>query len=434
MKSLYVIALFASIWISWCEGRSAPSTDLVTYNLRGRELLEIFKSNHTNHTDEFSLMALANMSDANLAFTLDLHRQFANDSDVTNVVFSPLSLVYALCMLYAGAKGQTKEQIRQLLHLESLTDEDVHRILHAWLEARGTGTSEETILDMANRLYVGRSSGLDSRYNQLLQDYYNASVRQVDFLKEGDTVRKSINSWVQEKTHGKIRHLLPVPLDPLSSVVIINAIYFKGAWQFKFDPHETSKDYFHVSPTEKMPVAMMTMVNPFPYAYWPDLRARMVGLPYSSARYAMFLLLPDPGVLLETVESALNATALQRMQRELEEVNVTLCLPRFKLEEGGSIRGILAALGVEDLLDSRKADLGGMTPTQDVGLSDIVHKAVLEVSEEGTEAAAASVAMLTRTIDPRNRLVMVNRPFLLYIMDTVTGFVLFWARVAVPHS
>lgn len=433
MRVLSYFTVF--VWIFSYVDCSVPSTKLNTYNLQNREL-KSFKTRHTNNTDDDNSIALPLMANANLAFTLDLHRQLASNSDATNIVFSPISLVYALCMLYAGAKAQTKEQIRELLHFGSLTDEDVHRTLQMWLETKGTTKSEDIILDIANRVYIGSDVKLDMRYNQQLQDYYNASVRQVNFLKDGDAVKKSINFWIKQTTHGKIQNFLSQPLDPLSSVVIINAIYFSGSWQFEFDPQETIEDYFHVSPTEKMSVTMMTMVNPFPYAYWPDLKACLVKLPYSSARYAMFILLPDSGVLLETVESSINSTVLQQMQLDLKEVNVTLWLPKFKLEEGQSMRRVLAALGAENLFDPRKVDLHGMPPTdQVVGLhSDIVHKAVLEVTEKGTEAAAASGIMLARTIDPQNHFVIANKPFLLYITDTETGFVLFWARVVAPNA
>uniref|UniRef100_A0A4D5R979 Serpin B6 n=1 Tax=Scolopendra viridis TaxID=118503 RepID=A0A4D5R979_SCOVI len=431
-KTASSILLVSVILISATRGAPATS-ELLTYIVDGRENFDIFSGERDKYPDAIPLIALANISDANLAFTLDVHRQLANESDVTNVVFSPLSLIYALVMTYSGAQGETKNQLRELLHLGNLSDDDINRTFRGWLWS-GTNNTNGSVLDIANRLYVGRNYGLNPQFSQQVQHNFNSTVRQVDFFKEGDATRKGINLWVEEKTHGKIRHLLPVPLDPSSSVVLINAIYFRGVWQFKFDPHETIKDYFFVSPTEKMPVAMMQMLNPFPYNYWPELRARMVGLPYSGARFAMFLILPDPGVQLESVENKLNVSTLRRMQRELEEVNVTLVLPRFKLEEGGSMRGVLTGLGCGDLLDPEYADLGAMTTTPRVALSDIVHKAVVEVSEEGTEAATASVAMLTRTIDPRNRLVMVNRPFLFYITDTVTGFILFWGRVVVPHS
>ncbi|KAF0878083.1 SPB6 protein, partial [Crocuta crocuta] len=311
---------------------------------------------------------------------------------------------------------------------------DVHQGFQSLLtEINRTDT--RYLLRTANRLFGEKSYDFLSSFKDSCHKFYQAEMEEVDFINATEESREHINTWVADKTEGKITQLLSSgSVDPMTSLILVNAIYFKGNWDSQFNKRQTMERPFKVSKNEEKPVQMMFKKSTFKMTYIGEIFTQILVLPYVGKELNMIIMLPDENTDLKTVEKEITYEKFTEWTRPdmLDEEEVEVFLPRFKLEENYDMGNILCALGMTDAFDQGKADFSGMSSRKDLYLSKVVHKSFVEVNEEGTEAAAATAAIMMlrcARIMPR---FCADHPFLFFIQHSKTNSILFCGRFSSP--
>lgn len=375
------------------------------------------------------------LAEANGTFALDLLKKLGEDSS-KNVFFSPMSISSALAMVFLGAKGNTAAQMSQALsfHRSRGGGGDVHQDFQSLLgEVNRTGT--QYLLRTANRLFGEKTYDFLSSFKDACHKFYQAEMEELDFAHAAEESRKHINSWVAEKTEDKIRDLLPPDaINTMTALVLVNAIYFKGNWDKQFNKQHTREMPFHVSPNETRPVQMMFRKSHYKITYIGEIFTQILMLPYVGKELNMIIMLPDKGRELKTVEKELTYEKFLEWTKPdmMDEEEVELSLPRFKLEESYDMGAVLRDLGMTDAFDEACADFSGMSARRELTLSKVVHKSFVEVNEEGTEAAAATAAVMMLRCARITPSFCANRPFLFFIQHSKTNGILFCGRFASP--
>ncbi|MCB9507034.1 MAG: serpin family protein [Myxococcales bacterium] len=349
-----------------------------------------------------------------------------------NVLISPLSVTGALHMTMAGAAGDTLTEMRTAL---SVVGDDATLHTASGALQRSLAAPAAATVDIANRVWVEQTWQVRVRaaYRGTLERAYAVELGSADFAGAPETARAEINGWVAELTRQKIPELIPSGvLDPLTRLVLTNAVYFDGDWAQPFDVARTTDAPFH-APGGDVVAPLMSRVGALRYAESPRWQA--AALPYSGGAWEMLVLLPTAG---ESLEADVGA-ALQEAAARLGETRVALTLPRFSFRWSGSLVPALRALGMNAAFD-RSADFSGMadlTNTDGLYISDVLHEAFIEVDEEGTEAGAATaVVIATRSAAAAPRVIemRVDRPFFFAIRHVETGALLFVGRVVDPTA
>ncbi|MBZ3884587.1 Serpin B6 [Sciurus carolinensis] len=369
-------------------------------------------------------------------FALNLLKMLGEDSS-KNVFFSPISISSALAMVFMGAKGSTAVQMAQVLSLNKSSSSgggDVHQGFQSLLtEVNKTGT--QYLLRTANRLFGEKSYDFLSSFKDSCHKFYQAEMEQLDFVNAAEESRKHINTWVAKKTEDKIPELLSAgSLSANTNLVLVNAIYFKGNWDQQFDKKLTEERPFKVSKNEEKPVQMMFKKSTFKMTYIGEIFTKILVLPYVSEELNMIIMLPDEHIDLKTVEKELTYEKYTEWTRpdKMDEEEVEVFLPQFKLEENYDLEEVLCSLGMTDAFEQARADFSGMSSQGNLYLSKVVHKSFVEVNEEGTEAAAATGAVLMMRCLRFTPRFCADHPFLFFIQHSRTRGILFCGRVSSP--
>lgn len=369
----------------------------------------------------------AAIAEANNKFALDLYRQL-RQAQPGNLFFSPSSISTALAMTAAGARGETAAEMAQMLHLPQT--QEVHAALHAFLQQLNAQDSGYQLV-IANRLWGQQGYQFQPDFLETTKRYYNASLVPVDF-RQSEKVRQTINDWVGEATQGKISDLIPPgALDELSRLVLTNAIYFKGKWQLPFAEQATQQALFHTSPQKSVAVPLMSNKGRYAYGMFGDWQ--LVELPYTGEKLSMMVLLPSEGKSLAELAPQLSPQKLQQWAEGLRPQEVQVYLPRFKMTAQFGLKETLQQLGMRQAFDAGKADFSGIASQDELFISAVIHKAYVEVNEEGTEAAAATgVVVGVRSLPPPPVIFRADRPFVFLIRDRESGAILFLGQLIEP--
>lgn len=371
----------------------------------------------------------------NRQFALDLYQQL-RDKD-GNLFCSPYSISLALAMTYAGASGETERQMAQAMRF-SLPQDRLHpafNALSASLESRAEQPTDEEdgelTLNIANSLWGQAGFDFLPEFLDTLAQNYGAGMRSVDF-SQPEQARELINDWVAEETRDKIQDMIPAGvLNPLTRLVLTNAIYFKAAWRVPFEERLTATDEFTLLNGETVQVKTMRQAEMLAFTRGDGYQA--VELPYAGGSASMVVLLPDAGRFAD-FEQTLDADRVDAIITDLEPRQVELSLPKFEIESSFSLKDALSALGMPDAFDRSKADFSAMTGHADLYISEALHKAFVNVEEAGTEAAAATAVIMTLKSMPLEPVeVRVDRPFIFFILDRESGTILFLGRVLDPR-
>jgi serpin B len=373
------------------------------------------------------------VAEANNHFAFDLYARLrGGQSD--NLFFSPGSLSTALAMTYAGARGQTAEQMAQVLHFR-LPQENLHAAfgdLRRYWDANDEGSGYR--LSVANRLWGQEGFHFLPAFLAVTREHYGAELAQVDFARRTEPARRRINAWVEEQTQGKIQDLIPPGVfDSMTRLVLTNAIHFKGVWTKPFPKAVTRQAPFHVSAGQQTDVPLMYRQDDL--RYWSGDGLKALELPYGKGDLAMLVLLPDEIEGLSALEAKLTADNLSRWQSGLRKQEVRAHLPRFKLTSQFQLADVLKAMGMSRVFTPGEADLSGMASESELYVSAVIHKAFVDVNEEGTEAAAATgvVAKIAAAIDGPATF-RADHPFVFLIRESRTGSIVFLGRLVNPRG
>uniref|UniRef100_A0A3P8SDK2 Serpin B6 n=1 Tax=Amphiprion percula TaxID=161767 RepID=A0A3P8SDK2_AMPPE len=292
-------------------------------------------------------------------------------------------------------------------------------------------------LSLANRLYGEKSYQFIEEFLADIKKEYKAELESVDFKSSAEEVRVNINEWVEKQTQGKIKDLLGKnAVDGLTRLVLVNAIYFKGNWNQKFNEKDTADAAFKINKNDTKEVKMMRLTSTFPVAVIPELNSRVLEMPYKGKDLSMLILLPDQieddSTGLEKLESKLTYEKFVEWTSPVmkNEIEVQVSLPRFKLEEKYDMKDVLVSMGMVDAFDTAKSDFSGMSSANDLVLSKVVHKAFVDVNEEGTEAAAATGGVVSTLSLPE--MFTADHPFLFFIRHNPSSTILFAGKFCSP--
>jgi serpin B len=368
------------------------------------------------------------------AFAITLYGQLRKHSG--NLFFSPESISTALAMAYAGARGDTASAMAKTLHF-TLPPAQLHPAMGALLSDLNA-THQGYQLSVANALWAQRGYTFLNDFLQLMKNDYGAGLNQVDFKGSTEEARVTINQWVEQKTANKITDLIqPGALRPDTRLVLTNAIYFKGDWQSQFDKAQTKDEAFHLTPAQTKKALLMHREGGF--NYFNGKTFQVLEIPYQSRELSMVIFLPNELGGLPALESSLTASTIQQWLRQLGAVDkVIVTLPKFKTTQEFELGSTLAAMGMPQAFQP-SADFSAMTGKRELFISAVIHKAYIDVNEEGTEAAAATaVTMRTMAVHVPNPapppVFRADHPFLFVIRDNRSNSILFMGRVADPAN
>jgi serpin B len=341
-------------------------------------------------------------------------------------------------MTYAGARGETEQQIADTLHFV-LSQDRLHpafNSLDLQLASRGEGAKGKDEkgfrLNIVNAIWGQKDYTFLAGYLDVLAENYGAGLRLLDFVNAPEDSRVTINDWVSDQTEGKIEDLIPQGvIDAMTRLILTNAIYFNAAWLNPFSKDMTHDGTFYLLDGGEVTVPMMSQTESFGYAEGKGYQA--VELPYDGSELSMVILLPDSGQF-ESFENSLYTTLVGQIISDLESHQVNLTMPKFEFESEFSLVDTLTEMGMP-IAFSAAADFSGMTGNYDLTIGDILHKAFVSVDEAGTEAAAATAVVMKLTAAPQEPVeVTVDRPFIFIIRDIETNAVLFVGRVVNPSA
>lgn len=383
-----------------------------------------------------------------------LHKFEAKDNS-TGLLLSPSSVWSALLITYMAAKGETETELQSKLRLKGIPKSSVgmaYQGLRLWNDLKrnvskmSESMSEKTVLRQANRIFLNNSTKL----NPCFEEYFDTDITQMDFSSNPTKSVEEINDWVRDETNGKITDLIPNgAINPWTKMIITNAVYFQSKWLQQFNKELTTNASFFVSPTDELPVQLMTAETTLMYGLSERLQATAIELPYANPDYSMLVILPDIGRGLDSMITTMTPSDLYDLVADMYDDEVTVQLPKFKVRQTFELAGPLYSVGIRSLFDPRFADLSSLFDAvsndsldsevkksgDGFALNSVVHRSYIAVDEEGTEAAAATAMVYARSGRPVFKTQFVaNRPFLYLIRDISTNFILFLGTVRKPEQ
>lgn len=371
---------------------------------------------------------------ADTEFAFNLFRELVNEDSDENIFISPLSISMALAMTYSGAEGTTKDAMSNTLNFGNMSLEDINQGFSNLTESL-QNVDEQVELMFGNSVWMSKE--FEPLVYQSSLDRVQSSFDDQTFIRDfgnPQTVNE-INGWIDNATNGKIKNMIN-QISPELVMLLINAIYFKGTWVTSFDKSQTKPQDFYLSPGNATEVNMMHTSGNF--TYYSDGNCQVARLPYGRDKIAMYIFLPNEDVPLDSFIASLNQTTHDAYIGRLEpESNLNVQLPKFTVEYGVKrLNTALENLGMTTAFDPYEANFSGIASTakENLYISFVDHKAVVEVNEEGTEAAAATIVGIGITIagphQPPN--FIVNRPFYFEIRDDRSGSILFMGKIVNP--
>jgi serpin B len=373
--------------------------------------------------------------EGNSAFAFELYQALRGQEG--NLFYSPHSISVALAMTYAGARGDTAEEMAATLHF-MLEQDRLHPAFN-WLDAelasRGEGAQgkdgEGFRLNIVNAIWGQKDYEFLTEFLDVLAENYGAGLRILDFANETEKSRLAINDWVSDQTEERIKDLIPEGiLSPATALVLTNAIYFNAAWKYPFNENMTADGPFYLIDGGQVTVPMMEQTEVFGYTDGEGYQA--VELQYDGNELSMVILLPEAGNF-QAFEEKLQAQQVCDIISDLQPTGVTLTMPQFEFESEFNLNDTLKDMGMPAAF-SGGADFSGMTGSRELYIRAVLHKAFVSVDESGTEATAATAVVMEEEAPEPLVKVTVDRPFIFLIRDIETGAILFVGRVLNPAA
>lgn len=373
---------------------------------------------------------IKNIARDNTLFALDLYNQLKMTDG--NLFFSPFSIFTALAMTWAGARENTAVQMAETLHFTEKPAQ-FHRAIGDLISQLNAVQKETDVeLSIANAIWAQKGYQFLDEFFRIVQQSYQADLKQVDFSSAAESARQAINAWVEQQTNEKIKDLLPPKvLNALTRLVLVNAIYFKGFWDNQFKSRDTREMEFWLLTEVAVKVPMMHQEHQF--GYWENDWLQIMEMPYKEESLSLIVLLPKEKTGITDLEQKLNFENMMAWQSRLRKRKVIVFFPKFKIESQFSLGQTLALMGMPDAFDPELADFSAMVGQKELYISAVIHKAFLEVNEEGSEAAAATgVVVGVTSIAPSPPIFKADHPFVFFIRDNKSQSILFLGRVLNP--
>jgi serpin B len=368
----------------------------------------------------------------NNQFAWELYQKVTADpkNQDQNIFFSPYSLATALAMTYAGSRGDTAKQMAQTLRF-TLPQPGLHQAFAALNGQIVPAATKPYQLNCANALWGQRNYHFEAEFTALVNQYYNGGMQMVDYINQRTVAVKTINNWAGRQTASKINNILKDDdINALTRLILTNAIYFKGNWESQFKPEATQSGPFMTVAARTVTVPLMRQKGEFRYA--EDKGAQILELPYVGQDLAMLVMLPKEE--LTRFEAGLTVERIRDWRGRLAEQKVEVTIPRFKFTARYYLDDILPQMGMVDAFSDSKADFSGINGKRDLYIQHLIHQAMIDVNEEGSEAAAVTAVVMGLKSINLNLVFQADHPFVFAIIHQKTGSVLFLGRVADPSQ
>ncbi len=371
---------------------------------------------------------LQNTVNNNNKFSFELYTEIKTNP--VNIIYSPFSISTALAMTYTGAKNNTLEEMSNTLYFDK--DFNVHNNNFSTLQKNIISENKDVKINIANSLWAQQDYHFLDNFIEINKKYYNAGIQFTDFNGNIEQSRIKINNWVEKETNNKIKDLIKKKtLDNSTRLVLVNAIYFNGAWKSPFEKENNTEEIFYIfSKCETTATYMNKLITG---KYYEDKLSRIVEIPYKNNIASMMIILPKKRYGIMDVEKAINEKKLNEYTEKFEYKKIQLSLPKFKFTSEFELSEQLSKMGMPNAFGSG-ADFSGMTGNKDLFIDKVIHKAFIEVNEKGTEAAAATAVTMRKTSATFETVkVKIDHPFIFIIKDNKTGSILFSGRVLNPN-
>jgi len=353
----------------------------------------------------------------------------ASISEPKNTMISPMSISLALAMVYNGTDDNTKKQMEDMLHKSGLTPDDINQS-YKELVAALASHDPKVELAISNAIFYRNTFPVKDAFKMTNQNYYNAEVSGLDFAKTTETLNM-VNGWVKNNTKGKIDKIIE-KVNPEDIMYLLNAIYFNGEWQYRFDPKETTNMPFTKEDNLMVQVSTMSIENQF--KYFSHQNFQMLEMPYGSGKYSMLIFLPASGKNTTDMISTLTSENINDWLLKMTEQKKKVFLPKFEFKFDDSLVDELQVLGMTDAFNDAKANLSGISDAAKLIISEVMHKSYIKVDERGTEAAAVTgITVGVTSIGPDNSF-RVDHPFVFAIREKDTKAILFIGKVMNPNQ
>ncbi|KAI3388954.1 hypothetical protein SNEBB_002865 [Seison nebaliae] len=364
-------------------------------------------------------------------FSFKVYEQLFDKNE--NLIFSPASIATAMGLAVVGARGKTFQQLRSVLELPS----DIQSVASEFGYMMKSFDSLKEVT-MVNKMYVHNKMPLETSYRYLATEYFKADAQNVDFGGNKKKIVSNVNNWVSKNTNNLITKLLDESdITPLTRLILLNAIHFKGTWLKQFNKRSTRPSIFTLSNGRSSSIDMMNIQSKFRFMEnSKDFDAKILSMPYEGDRLSFIIMLPnDKKKGFETISSKFDSELFHKVVNNLLVQNVQVSIPKFKIETAESLKKPLIDMGADNAFTG-SANFQGISKKEDLYISDVLHKAVLDVNEEGTEAAAVTgVIMNTKSFSHHKPLqIICNRPFQYFIYDHKLNMILFAGHFANPNS
>ncbi len=395
-------------------------------------LLSTFGCDVTDPTEPLRELSSseAKLVESDNSFGLKLFKEINTEMADSNVFISPLSISMALGMTYNGARESTEEAMRTTLEFANLSMDEINESYKSLIELLG-GIDSDVEFNIANSIWYRNDYTFEQDFFERCSEYFDARVAGLDF-HEPQAARDTMNNWVDENTNGKIEEIVDY-VDPMNDVMfLINAIYFNGTWTYQFDEEDTKEESFHLPGGGTKDCNMMEIRSLF--KYFEDSILQAIDIPYGNGNYSMTVILPDYGEDIDELIAGLTQEKWDGWMDSFTEDTVTLFFPKLKLEYRikDLLEDALTSLGMGVAFDYQEADFTGMYEPGGIFIDRIIHKTFLEVDEEGTEAAAATVVAMSLTCIEGDLTIRVNRPYIFAIRENHSGTILFIGKIIEP--
>jgi serpin B len=366
---------------------------------------------------------------ADNTFAFGLFKEINTQQGERNVFVSPLSVAMALGMTYNGASGTTREAMQATLGLQDLTEDEVNRSYRSLIDLL-RGLDPQVGFVLANSIWYRDTWAFEQAFLDICRRHFDAEVSPLDFT--APAASDAINQWVRDATNGKIRDIVPTPVPWNTAMYLINALYFRADWTYRFDASRTAEALFNLADGTQTTVDMMSHEASILVGYTERDGVRIVDVPYGGEAYAMTVVLPEDPAAIHDVVGRLSQEAWETWTAGLATNDVHLSMPKFTLEYEIGLNDVLSSLGMAEAFDPAAADFTRMYAPGGIWIDSVVHKTFVDVNEEGTEAAAATaVGMAFEGLPPT---VIVDRPFVFVIRERFSGSILFMGKVLDPTA